>query len=1045
MAPDQALANVDFPPSGGEMAALVRAHDWASTSLGPIEVWPRSLKAVAGMMLLSPVPIVLLWGEDGVMLYNDAYSIFAGARHPRLLGSKVREGWPEVADFNDHVMKVGLAGGTLTFKNQELTLHRHGRPEQVWMNLDYSPVPGDDGRPAGVLAVVVETTEHVRAERMLRESEQRLRAFVTASSDAVYRMSPDWKELRQLDGRDVLPDTDEPIEGWMERYVPPDDRPSVRAAIEDAVCSRNLFELEHRVRRADGTLGWTLSRAVPMLGQDGEITEWLGTAQDVTARRAAEDALREQKELLQQLIDTLPVFIAFIDREGRYRLVNRTYEGWFGRPRNEILGKNVREVLGEEAYALRKEQIEAVLRGERQTFEAFTPKPDGTRRHTELEYLPRIGPDGQVIGFFALVADVTERRATERALAASERRMHAVLEAVSEALYALDVNWRFTLFNRAAEAYFGLKRDEVLGRTLWDVTPMIAGSPIEKCLRQAMETRAPAAYEGYSVHHPDRYIAMRFAPKQGGGVAASLTDITARRKAEEALQRLNETLEARVEERTRERNRVWAMSRDMLAVMGFDGRLKAISPAWTTTLGFDEATLLARDFRQQVHPDDHAAVEAVVARLRRGETITGFEDRLRHADGSWRWIAWSLVPEDEADLFYGVGRDVTAEKEASAALEQAQAALRQSQKMEAMGQLTGGVAHDFNNLLTPIVGSLDMLQRKGVGGAREQRLIEGALQAADRAKTLVQRLLAFARRQPLQSTAVDLAALARGMAEILTTTMGPQIKVVVNAPDDLPAAKADPHQLELAILNLAVNARDAMPDGGTLRITIDDQTVAAGHVAGLAPGRYVHLSVADTGTGMDEATLARAIEPFFSTKGIGKGTGLGLSMVHGLVTQLGGVLTLHSREGIGTNVEIWLPQTDEPTGTAAALAAPPVTKSLLGTVLLVDDEDLVRQNAASMLNEFGYDVVEASSAEQALEIIERGLRPILLITDHLMPGTTGTKLARQIQDIHPKTPVLIMSGYADVEAFAPDLPLLRKPFRSQELGACLAGLSASPR
>jgi CheY-like chemotaxis protein len=275
--------------------------------------------------------------------------------------------------------------------------------------------------------------------------------------------------------------------------------------------------------------------------------------------------------------------------------------------------------------------------------------------------------------------------------------------------------------------------------------------------------------------------------------------------------------------------------------------------------------------------------------------------------------------------------------------------------------------------------------------------------------------------------------------------MGPQIKVVVNAPDDLPAAKADPHQLELAILNLAVNARDAMPDGGTLRITIDDQTVAAGHVAGLAPGRYVHLSVADTGTGMDEATLARAIEPFFSTKGIGKGTGLGLSMVHGLVTQLGGVLTLHSREGIGTNVEIWLPQTDEPTGTAAALAAPPVTKSLLGTVLLVDDEDLVRQNAASMLNEFGYDVVEASSAEQALEIIERGLRPILLITDHLMPGTTGTELARQIQDIHPKTPVLIMSGYADVEAFAPDLPLLRKPFRSQELGACLAGLSASPR
>ena len=210
----------------------------------------------------------------------------------------------------------------------------------------------------------------------------------------------------------------------------------------------------------------------------------------------------------------------------------------------------------------------------------------------------------------------------------------------------------------------------------------------------------------------------------------------------------------------------------------------------------------------------------------------------------------------------------------------AEEALRQAQKMEAMGQLTGGVAHDFNNLLTPIVGALDMLRRKGLGGNREQRLIDGAAQSAERAKTLVQRLLAFARRQPLQPVAVDVAKLVIGMADLIRSTSGPQIRVVVEVQDDLAPAKADPNQLEMALLNLSVNARDAMPDGGTLRISAGEEQVGFGHTSKLEPGRYIRLSVADTGLGMDETTLARAVEPFFSTKGVGKGTGLGLSMVH---------------------------------------------------------------------------------------------------------------------------------------------------------------------
>jgi signal transduction histidine kinase/CheY-like chemotaxis protein len=381
--------------------------------------------------------------------------------------------------------------------------------------------------------------------------------------------------------------------------------------------------------------------------------------------------------------------------------------------------------------------------------------------------------------------------------------------------------------------------------------------------------------------------------------------------------------------------------------------------------------------------------------------------------------------------------DVTDRLRKQAQLAEAQEALRQTQKMEAMGSLTGGVAHDFNNLLTPIIGSLDLLQRRGIGGEREQRLIAGAIQSADRAKILVQRLLAFARRQPLQPTAVDIGALVHGMADLLGSTTGPQIRVVVHIEDDLPPAKADMNQLEMALLNLGVNARDAMTDGGTLRISATRGIIDQPR-DGLCPGDYIQLSVADTGTGMDEATLARAVEPFFSTKGIGKGTGLGLSMAHGLAAQLGGAMTIQSRQGVGTNIELWLPVSSIRTATPQSVEAPSRSGRADGTVLLVDDEEVVRMSTADMLENIGFDVRQASSAEAALTMVEAGLVPDLLVTDHLMPGMTGVDLARALREQFAALPVLIVSGYAEAEGIAPDLPRLTKPFRSAELEACIA-------
>ena len=358
-----------------------------------------------------------------------------------------------------------------------------------------------------------------------------------------------------------------------------------------------------------------------------------------------------------------------------------------------------------------------------------------------------------------------------------------------------------------------------------------------------------------------------------------------------------------------------------------------------------------------------------------------------------------------------------------------------------MGQLTGGVAHDFNNLLTPIMGSLDMLEKRGVGGPREQRLIDGALQSAERAKTLVQRLLAFSRRQPLQSQAVDVAELVRGMSELIGSTTGPQIRMSVDVAANLPRALADPNQLEMAILNLAVNARDAMPDGGTLRIAAEARPAGRRNKLGLSPGDYVCISVADTGIGMDAATLKRAVEPFFSTKGISKGTGLGLSMVHGLAAQLGGAVHLASQPGVGTNVELWLPSTDERLVRTMDQSTATASTSASGKVLLVDDEDVARETTADMLAEMGFEIAQCTSGEEALAKLRAGFAADLLISDHLMPGMSGEDLAREVAALYPRTKTLIISGFADLEGISPEIPRLNKPFRQHELAAILGDMS----
>jgi CheY-like chemotaxis protein len=370
--------------------------------------------------------------------------------------------------------------------------------------------------------------------------------------------------------------------------------------------------------------------------------------------------------------------------------------------------------------------------------------------------------------------------------------------------------------------------------------------------------------------------------------------------------------------------------------------------------------------------------------------------------------------------------------------------------MDAIGQLTGGVAHDFNNLLTPIVGSLDLVRRRHKDDEKTQRMVAGALQAAERAATLTQRLLAFARRQALQPKAVDIGGLIDGIVDLVRRSLGPTIAVTLEIPRHLPSARVDPNQLELALLNLAINARDAMPGGGRLTLAASRVVVDERNTLGLKAGDYVRLVSKDTGVGMDRATLARATEPFFSTKGVGKGTGLGLSMVHGLAAQSGGVLHLVSAPGAGTSVELWLPATDETANPQVEQAGDPVAARRAAKVLLVDDEELVRAATADMLRDIGYTVVEVGSASQALAAIRSGIDADILVSDYLMPGMNGGALISELRASGVRMPALLVTGYAAAGEDVPaDIVRLAKPFRQVDLAAkvdeLLCAATAAPR
>ena len=745
-------------------------------------------------------------------------------------------------------------------------------------------------------------------------------------------------------------------------------------------------------------------------------------------------------------------------------LYNDAYALALGNRHPTALGKPLREVWPE-IWDVLGAQVRSVVdsgRGFTTEHQPLTMLRHGTPEETYWVYsfAPVFEEDGAVAGCYVTALETTQQILAERGRAAatislsrSEEQLRLATEAAEVGLWDVDVLTNTLYWPARVKAMFGISSDVSVS-----MADFYAG------LHPEDAPATGAAYEGaadpkrralYDVEY--RTIGkedgvIRWVAAKGRGVfdehgicirvIGTAIDITRRKADEDRLRRLNANLEAEIAARIVERDQLWRSSQDIFLVLDTEGVIQAVNPAAMRILGYTAEELLGQHVFAFVHPEDRASALAALAHARTADHPI-IDHRYRHKDDSYRVISWVATPQN--GLIYASGRHVTEERRRDAELADAQERLRQSQKMEAVGQLTGGIAHDFNNLLAGITGSLELLQRRVAAGRTVglERYTSTAITSAQRAAALTQRLLAFARRQPLDPKRVDGNRLVAEMEDLLRRTLGPSIDLEMVMSGSLWLTLCDPNQLESAILNLAINGRDAMPQGG--RLTIEtanahlDEAYARAQGGEVHTGEYVSISVTDTGIGMPPDIIAKAFEPFFTTKPLGQGTGLGLSMLYGFMKQSEGSVKIYSEVGKGTTFKLYLPRLREELGADAG--EPAVLDQLRQfnaeqgeTVLVVDDEASVRMSVTEILQDLGYKAIEAVESKAALQVLESDARIDLLVTDVGLPGLNGRQIADAARVLRPDLKVLFMTGYAhnaavgNAAALEPGMRIITKPF-----------------
>ena len=959
-----------FLASGGEMGALIRAHDWSGSPLGHAATWPQALKTAVGLMLQARQPAYIAWGPEQISLYNDGYIPILGTKHPAGLGQPASLLWAEIWDTLGPINTAVLAGEAQWFEDMPFALA--GRDREVsWFSFSYTPLRDDHDQIAGIFCVAQETTDKVLADRRARA----------------------------------------------------------------------------------------------------------------------------ERERLVRMFEQAPGFVALLDGpEHRFVLANPAYRRLVGH--RDVLGKTVAEVLPDaveqgyldlldEVYLSGKPFSSVAAKYRSQT------RPDGPvdERFVDFVYQPMTDAAGAVTGIFVEGYDVTERVRAEihrRALVELGDRIRNISDPDALSFAAAEILGKTLEVGRAGYGTVDKTAETITIARDWNAPGIKSiagvlhfrdyGSYIENLKRGETAVIADAdkdprtaatadmlnaisaqSFINMPVTEQSNFVALLFLNHATARewqddelalvreVAERTRTAVARLVAERELHGLAASLEQQVAERTAERDRVWRNSRDLLVVVGADGIFRAVNPAWTTILGHLPEEVEGHSFLDFIWPEDAEQTQGGLDQAATQADLTNFENRYRHKDGTPRWISWHTSVE--GDLVYAYGRHITAEKEAAAQLAQAQEALRQSQKLEAVGQLTGGVAHDFNNLLTIIKSSTDLLRGSDLPEERRQRYIGAISDTVDRASRLTSQLLAFARRQALKPEVFDAAERVRGITDMLGTVMGSRIRIEHEIACERCLVEADASQFETALINMVVNARDAMDGEGTLTVRVEEVSgmpAIRGHRGGSGP--FVAVSLTDTGVGIAPDKLVRIFEPFFTTKEVGRGTGLGLSQVYGFAKQSGGDVAVESELGCGTTFTIYLPRTEQGSTEDAPAEdrfSAAVKDGRGRRVLVVEDNVEIGRFSTQLLQDLGYETTWAANAVEALSCLEKGPGFDVVFSDVVMPGINGVELGQEIQRRYPGLPVILTSGYSHVlaEKGHHGFELLQKPYAAEELSLVLRRVS----
>jgi PAS domain S-box-containing protein len=832
-------------------------------------------------------------------------------------------------------------------------------------------------------------------------------------------------------------------------------RPSMRQARTFArACALVQIGQRERDHKLSESPSLRLSNPA-FLNNESEMASRIGSFDWSSTPLGAIDSWPQSLKTMTAFLAQSPVPIVLLWGMDGVMIYNDAYSVFAGGHHPRLLGSKVREGWPEVA-SFNDNVMKVGLAGGTLAYkdQELTLYRTGKAEQVwmNLDYSPVIDDGGRPGGVIAIVAETTERVLAGRRAAAEQERQRQLFTQMP-GFVAVTAGPQH-VFEYVNEAYIKIAgRSDFVGRAVREMFPDLAGQGYYELLDRVYSTGEPVVTRGMElrlegseniqfidfIYQPIRDEKSNVAGLFIGGYEVTETHraTTALRESESRLRELNADLERRVIERAQARGLTWQVSPDLLGALNSRGYFETSNPAWKTVLGWSEEEVASMSIFELLHPDDVERTRAGFELTQQGQPAIRFPNRYRCKDGGYRWISWVGVPEE--GMVYCSGRDITDEKIAEVELAKTQDALRQSQKMEAIGQLTGGIAHDFNNLLAGIVGNLELLERRIAQGRQAgiERYIGAAQDSARRAAALTQRLLAFSRRQTLDPKPTNVNKLIAGMEELIRRTAGPSVQLEIVGAGGLWQAKIDASQLENAVLNLCINARDAMPDGGRITIETANKWLdeRAAKERELSKGQYISVCVTDTGTGMTADVIAQAFDPFFTTKPIGQGTGLGLSMIHGFVRQSGGQVRIYSEVGSGTTVCLYFPRH---TGSAEDGDEPEVTRPADPghgeTVLVVDDEPAVRMLMVEVLEEAGYRTIQANDGPAGLKVLQSNTRVDLLVTDVGLPGgMNGRQVADAARATRPDLRVLFVTGYAENAAIGngyldAGMQIITKPF-----------------